>query len=124
MSARALQRLVKTFKVSADALRTKTKIKSDESGVMKAQDGFIDIDLDDSSTSLYAVAIVAYLVGESGNDVGFKSSREQDLEVYTVDFKELDEYKRMVISACLEGDICDRELESVKFRIKKRYTRS
>jgi hypothetical protein len=99
-----------------------TKIETDGSGIMKPRDGFIDIDLDNSSTSLYAVAIVAYLVGESGKEVAFKSSREQDLEVYTVDFVDLDEYKRMVISACLEGDICDKELESIKFRIKKRYT--
>lgn len=91
-----------------------------KSGVMKPQDGFIDIDLGDNSPCLYSVAIVAYLVGESGRDVVFESYHESDSDVYVVKFKDLDEYKRMVISACVEGQITDRELEFVKFRIKRK----
>ena len=76
-------------------------------GMMKPQDGFIDVDLDDSSTCLYSIAIVAYIVRESEKDAVFKSYYESDLDVYVVKFKDLNEYKRIVISVCVEGQIAD-----------------
>jgi hypothetical protein len=118
LSARTLQHLIINLKIPTGFLRTMSRKKTDKSGTIKPRDGSIDIDLDNSSTCLCSVAMVAHLVGESGEDVVFRSYYDQDSEVYIVNFKDLDEYKRMVISACVEGQIADQELECVKFRIK------
>ena len=77
---------------------------SDGRGKMKFQDSCIDIDLDlnDSATCLWSMAIIAFLVGESGEDVAFKSYHKQDSKIYMVSLDKLNEYKRVVMSACLE----------------------
>jgi hypothetical protein len=86
---------------------------------MKFQDGFIDIDLDGSTACLWSVAVVAFLVGEVGEDLAFESYHEEDAEIYLMSFKDLNEYKRRVVSGYLEDEIGGQQLDAVTFRIKR-----
>lgn len=89
--------------------------------MVECRDGCIDIDLDNSATCLWLVAIVAFLVGEGGENVGSESHCEQNFKIYHVYLEDLKEYKRNAVSAFLEEQIGVQRLESVCFRIKKKY---
>lgn len=85
--------------------------------MLELLDNCIDIDLDSDDTCLCSVALIAFLVGENGEDVASESHREPHSRVYLVSLKDLDASKRFVVSACLEAQIGSRQLQSLTFRV-------